>query len=272
MVARTYNRAQTLKRISANPPDAVIIDEQLPDGDGYTLCRTLTDENLISPSTPIFVALSGSPTRRDRIAALRANAWACLGEPVDAEELLAMLDVYVAAKLEADQARAQGLIDDATGVYNVRGLSRRAAELAGSAKRRKTALCCILLAPEVVPKGGRAHPAPPLWVLRSIATALRSATRHSDVIGRLSPNSFAVVAVDTDARQLAARLGAAIVARPANPSVPPLPRLRVRAGYHGVTADEKRSIDVGALMRQADDALKRARADSSRGWLQGDFG
>jgi GGDEF domain-containing protein len=191
---------------------------------------------------------------------------------VDAEELIAMLDVYVPAKLEADQARAQGLIDDATGVYNVRGLSRRAAELAASAKRRKTALCCILLAPEVVPKGGRAHPAPPLWVLRSIATALRSATRHSDVIGRLSPNSFAVVAVDTDARRLAARLGAAIVARPRNPSVPPLPRLRVRAGYHDVTADEKRSIDVGALMRQADDALRRARADSSRGWLQGDFG
>ena len=273
VVARTYNRAQTLKRISTNPPpDAIIIDEQLPDGDGYTLCRTLTDENLISPSTPLFLALSGPPTRRERIAALHANAWACLGEPVDAEELIAMLDVYVPAKLEADQARAQGLLDDATGVYNGRGLARRAEELAASATRRKTALSCVLLAPEVIVKGGHAHPTPPLWVLRSIATALRSATRHSDVIGRLSSNSFAVVALDTDARQLAARLGAAITAGPSNPSVPPLPRLRVRAGYHGVTADETRSIDVGALMHHADHALQQARADSSQGWLRGYVG
>jgi len=38
---RAYNRAQTLKRIRSNPPDAIIVDEQLPDGDGYTLCREL---------------------------------------------------------------------------------------------------------------------------------------------------------------------------------------------------------------------------------------
>ena len=99
VVAKTFNRAQTLKRISGNPPDALIIDEQLPDGDGYSLCRELSQESLISPSTPIFLALPRSPTRRDRVAALRAGAWACLGEPVDAEELMAMLDVYVPAKL-----------------------------------------------------------------------------------------------------------------------------------------------------------------------------
>src|SRR5437899_4470876 len=80
VVGKTFNRAQTLKRIRTNPPDAVIIDEQLPDGDGYALCRQLTDENLVSPSTPIFLALSRPPTRRDRIAALQASAWACLGE------------------------------------------------------------------------------------------------------------------------------------------------------------------------------------------------
>ena len=284
VVGKTFNRAQTLKRIRTNPPDAVIIDEQLPDGDGYALCRQLTDENLVSPSTPIFLALSRPPTRRDRIAALQASAWACLGEPVDAEELVAMLGVYVPAKLEADQARSQGLVDEATGVYNMRGLLRRADELAASATRRHVALCCVLLAPEIDGAGyvessdeaattePRDHPSPPLWVLRSIASALRSATRHSDAIGRLSTNSFAVVAVDTDAaqaRQMAERLGAAIVAKPASANVPPLPKLRVRAGYHGVAAADKTSVDVAALMQQADMALQRARADSSQAWLQG---
>jgi diguanylate cyclase (GGDEF)-like protein len=280
MVDGTFNRAHTLKRIRTNPPDALIIEEQLPDGDGYALCRELIDENLISPSTPIFLALSRSPTRRDRIAALQAGAWACLGEPVDAEELMAMLDVYVQAKLDADQARSQGLVDEATGVYNARGLLRRAEELAASATRRHVSVCCVLLAPEIedavaaVPSNGdtRDHPSPPLWVLRSIATALRTATRHSDAIGRLSTNSFGVVAVDTNAaqaRQLAERLGAAIVARPSSANVPPLPRLRVRAGYHGVAGGPEKSVDIATLMSQADSALQRARADSGEGWIQG---
>ncbi|HJS42192.1 MAG TPA: response regulator [Gemmatimonadales bacterium] len=284
VVGKSYNRAQTLKRVRNNPPDALIIDEHLPDADGYALCRELMEENLIAPSTPVFLAFSRSPTRRDRIAALQAGAWACLGEPVDAEELTAMLDVFVPAKLDADQARSQGLIDEATGVYNVRGLVRRAEELAASATRRHVAMGCILLAPEIETTRGTesgkgadgapngAHLPPPLWVLRNIAAALRSSTRHSDAIGLLETNAFAVVALDTDAlqaRQLAERLGAAIVAKPSSPSVPPLPRLQVRGGYHGVSGDAKRSVDAAALMKQADAALQRARADASHGWLQG---
>lgn len=286
VVGKSYNRAQTLRRVRNNPPDALIIDEHLPDADGYALCRELMEENLIAPSTPIFLAFSRSPTRRDRIAALQAGAWACLGEPVDAEELTAMLDVFVPAKLDADQARSQGLIDEATGVYNVRGLVRRAEELAASATRRHVAMGCILLAPEIeakngtesgkgadgAPKGAPSHASPPVWVLRNIAASLRSSTRHSDAIGLLDTNAFAVVALDTNAvqaRQLAERLGAAIIAKPSNPSVPPLPRLQVRGGYHGVSGDTKGSVDAAVLMQQADLALQRARADSTHGWLQG---
>ena len=191
VLRKTYNRAQALAQIRRAPPDAVIIDEQLPDGDGYVLCRELTEEGRISPSTPVFLALPRPPTRRDRLAALRAGAWACLGEPLDAEELLAALDVYVPAKLDADQARTQGLVDEVTGVYNVRGLTLRAQELAAQATRRHTALCCVLLAPDTEPApggggGGDGRPNDtPLWLVRRIAAALRAAGRQSDAIGRL---------------------------------------------------------------------------------------
>src|SRR5437899_7123451 len=140
VLRKTYNRAQALAQIRRAAPDAVIIDEQLPDGDGYVLCRELTEEGRLSPSTPVFLALSRAPTRRDRLAALRAGAWACLGDPLDAEELVAMLGVYVPAKLETDQARATGLVDESTGIYNARGLKRRAEELAAHAARSHSAL------------------------------------------------------------------------------------------------------------------------------------
>src|SRR3989442_12059003 len=66
---RAYNRAQTLKRIRSNPPDAIIVDEQLPDGDGYTLCRELNEENLVSPSTPVFLALPRADATRPACSA-----------------------------------------------------------------------------------------------------------------------------------------------------------------------------------------------------------
>ena len=261
---RAYNRAQTLRRIRSNPPDAIIVDEQLPDGDGYTLCRELNEENLVSPSTPVFLALPRSPTRRDRLAALQASAWVCLGDPLDAEELTAMLEVFVPAKLEADQARMRGLVDDVTGVYNLRGLTRRAEELAAQASRRHAALCCVLLKPEnerdADGGGGSTSPDPQPWLLRRIATALRSTVRHSDAIGRPDTSSFAVVAIDTDASQaqpLAERLAAAIVAAPTTLSVPRVPRLRVRVGWHSISEVHATPLDVAALIHQASVALER---------------
>jgi diguanylate cyclase (GGDEF)-like protein len=273
VVHKAYNRAQALTYIRHTPPDAVIVDEQLPDGNGYALCRELSHESLLPPSTPVFLALPRPPTRRDRLAALHAGAWACLSEPLDAEELIAMLEVFVSAKLDADQARAGSLVDEATGLYNLRGLTRRADELAADASRRQSALGCVYLMPEIDSSAG-AQGMPdelPLWLLRRIAMALRSTARHRDAIGRVGADSFAVVASDTDAsqaRQLATRLAAAVVAESVLPSVPRMPLLRVRAGCDGL-AQVHQQNDVKALMLHASIALQRARGDSANEWLQG---
>jgi GGDEF domain-containing protein len=199
---------------------------------------------------------------------LRAGAWACLGEPLDAEELVAMLGVYVPAKLEADHARATGLVDESTGVYNARGLKRRAEELAAHAARSHGALGCVLLAADT--ESG----SPPLALMRRIAAALRSTARQSDAIGRVGESAFAVVAVDTDAaqaRRLAQRLAAAILAEPASVGAPvmALQHFRVRAGFDGVPDFHTASIDSGELMLRATAALYRARSDSPEGWIQG---
>lgn len=273
VVHKTYNRAQTLARIRSNPPDAIIVDEQLPDGDSYELCRELTEQILISPSTPLFLSLPRPPTRRDRLAALHANVWACLGEPLDAEELVAMLEVFVPAKLDADEGRTRSLVDEATGFYNQRGLMRRAEELAAQAARRHSSLCCVLLVPEIeaAPEAAPEADGLPLWLLHRVAVALRSAARRSDAIGRLSTNAFAIVATDTDAsqsRRLAERLAAAIVVDPHTPSIPPVPRVRIRAGCHAVSDLGAGPQDVATLMSQAESALRRARADSQNGWIQ----
>jgi diguanylate cyclase (GGDEF)-like protein len=269
-VVKTYTRAQALQQAQGDPPDALIIDEHLPDGDGRELCQDLRANALITPSTPVFLSLPRPLTRRDRLTALAARAWACLGTPLDAEELLALLTVFVPAKLDADQARTDGLVDEATGVYNVRGLTRRARELAAHAARHHGALACVLLAPDPSPADAGVTDGAREAVARRIAAALKAAARHSDVIGRLGPGAFAVVAVDTDAeqaRQLAARLAAAIRAESDRPD-DPLPPFRLRAGCHGVPDFRTAAIDTVELMLRATSALERARANPRGAWLR----
>src|SRR5207245_1875356 len=109
-------------------------------------------------------------TRHDRVAALRAGAWGCLSEPFDAEEVLALIGTFGAAKLAADRARVAGLVDEETGLYNVRGLTRRAREVASHASRAHAALACVVLAPDAeVPEPDVAPGDLPPTVLQPLA-------------------------------------------------------------------------------------------------------
>jgi diguanylate cyclase (GGDEF)-like protein len=261
-----------LERARRDPPDAIIIDVRLSGGTGHELCRELRARQVVSPSTPILLTLPQTPTRRDRIAALNAGAWDCLGQPLAAEEVLALLDAFLPAKLDADHARADGLVDELTGLYNVRGLTRRAWELASDASRRRAALACVLLAPDPNPDEVDAGADDSQGVLlRRIAGTLRSTVRVSDAIGRLGPSAFAVVAVDTDsvqARLLAERLAQAILTEP-DPPAEPGPRFRLHGGWHGVPDFHAASIDTVELMLRATAALQKARSDPMGTWLRG---
>ena len=66
--------------------------------------------------------------------------------PLDAEELLAKLKVYLGAKLSSDRAYATGLIDPASGLYDVPGILMRVRELGLAARRHARALGCATVA------------------------------------------------------------------------------------------------------------------------------
>jgi PleD family two-component response regulator len=271
VVLASYTAQGTLLRAKRDQPDAIIVDAHLPDGSGHDLCHRLRSEALVTPSTPILVTLPKPPTRRDRLAALRAGAWACLSEPLDAEETLAILDALVSAKLDADHARSEGLIDDATGLYNARGLTRRARELASHATRARAPLACVVLAPEPSPEDPkRALGETPSAVVRQIARRLKAAGRRADAIGRLGLGTFAVVAPDTNAgqaRQLANRLRGAILA-PADASAPAHPAFGLDAGCYGVPDFHAAAIDAVEFVFRATAALRQARTDPAGGWLR----
>src|SRR5207302_2707195 len=215
-VLQERSAQHVLERARSTEPDLIIVDAELPDMPGADVCRTLRTDPRVSSSTPILLAVREPASRAQRLAARRAGAWECITPPHDADEILLRLQAYVRAKLDADRARAEGLLDPPTGLYNRQGLARRARELGSQAFREHGALACVAVAIDLeqgeAPAEGetaaQTEETDGAAVVRCV-NALKSSARLSDVIGRLSALEFAVLAPDTDsggARRLAERL------------------------------------------------------------------
>jgi diguanylate cyclase (GGDEF)-like protein len=263
-----------LERARSTEPDLIIVDAELPDMAGTELCRLLRGDPRVSSSTPILLAVREPASRTERIAALRAGAWECITPPHDADEILLKIGAYVRAKLDADRARAEGLLDPMTGLYNRQGLARRARELGSQAFRDHGPLACVVLAVDLEPHEVSPGQQGSGTVARCVQ-ALKTSARLSDVIGRLSPTEFAVLAPGTDAdgaRRLAERLAssvtgpgegtAAAAAAGATNSSP-----RVRCGYEAVANVGYAPIEPVDLLVRAAAAVRTGKMDSGS-WLR----
>lgn len=250
-------------------PDVILLGHRLPDVSGPDLCRVLRHDPRLGPGTPILITLPADAGAAERREALRANAWDVVTRPIDADELLDKLETFLQAKRHGDRAWAEGLLDGATALYNPQGLARRARELAAMAYRQRAPLACLAFAPKLE----ETSPAPDALAraIDHVARVLRLATRESDVVGRIGPAEFALVAPDTPeagavgcARRLAAEVGEA---RPPN-DARPLPRFRLYVGYDAVANVREAAVDGGELLSRATLALRSAEAAPSGEWIR----
>ena len=258
-----------LDRARTTEPDVLLVDQRLPDLAGVELCRALRADPRVSSSTPILLSFRDPATRTERLAALRAGAWECIAPPHDADEILLKIGAYVHAKLDADRARAEGLLDSATRLYNRQGLARRARELGAQAYRDHGALACVVFALDVDPPSGGSAPAAGPSLARRVQ-ALTGAARLSDVIGRLSGSEFAVLAPGTDAagaRRLAERLAASLASITAGEPPDGRSAPRVRCGYEAVSNVGYAPIEPVDLLVRAAAAVRTGKADSDS-WLR----
>src|SRR6266705_378263 len=260
-----------LERARTTEPDVILVDAELPDMPGVELCRTLRADPRVSSSTPILLMIREAATRAQRLAALRAGAWECIAPPHDADEILLKIGAYVHAKLDADRARTEGLLDAATGLYNRQGLARRARELGSQAFREHGPLACIVLALDVEPPEAAAAQQQGGTGLGRYVQAIKSAARLSDVIGRLSATEFAVLAPGTDAggaRRLAERLAQSIHTRTTPPDAArAAPAVRVRCGYEAVANMGYAPIEPVELLVRASAALRTGKPEAG-GWIR----
>jgi PleD family two-component response regulator len=191
-VIATGKRPQVLELARRYTPDGIVLDTSLDQraSDNLALCRALRAEAGVSRATPIILTTVGPALRTQQLDALRAGAWELRGDPLDMEELVLRLGVYVQAKLEVDRLGAEGLVDRASGLYNDTGMARRSTELAAFTAREGMPLACAVFQPaDGVLSSSAAD---------RLATAFQRAGRISDAVCRTGPAEFAVFAPATD--------------------------------------------------------------------------
>ena len=258
-VVRAYTGQQALERARSAHPDLIILDAQMPDMHGFEVCRALRDDPRFSATTPIVITTSGPSGRTQRLEAYRAGAWEFLGQPLDGEALLLKLATYLDSKRQVDQLREENLVDAGTGLYNMRGLARRAREIGSDAIRRRESLACVVLSPETdADAEGESIDEELSRLSDQVGAVFRQVGRGSDAIGRLGPAEFGVIAPATGADgavRLVDRLGGAVEAMRI-PVRGGERAVRIRAGYCAVPDFAESPIDAAELLLRATTALR----------------
>ena len=255
-VVRAYTGRQALERATALAPDLIILDIQLPDISGPDVCRLLRDDPVIGPGTPIILTTAGSSGRSRQAEALEAGAWDFATQPFDGPLLTLRIRNFLGAKAILSAARREALVDSETGLYNRRGLALKLGEVTAGARRRRESVACLVVSAgsaELVEAVNASEA-----LAASLAQAIRATVRGSDIVGRLSPLDFVIVAPTLNrdgALSLVDRFQRALAAaRPPGATAVPL-----RAGIAAMQEPDNLAPDD--LLNRAVSALDWATTD-----------
>ena len=262
-VVRAHTGRQAIDLAWRTHPDAIVIDSGMPDIGGVEVCRLLRRDARFSASTPIIVTTSGPAARAERLEAYRAGAWEYCTDPIDADQLLLKLETFIASKRELDQCHDDSLLDRDTGLYNVRGLTRRAQELGADASRRSAPLACVAVSATpnaTIDDGDVADVAH--RIAEHLGEIFRRTARVSDVIGHLGRSEFGIIAPSTAAAgavRLVERIQETVQAGPPVGDHP----IQVRAGYCAVPNFAESSVDAVELLLRAATALRHVKGSEN---------
>ena len=263
---------------SSPAPSLAIIDWMMPGVDGIELCRRIRQQPALAGM--YVMLLTGRDSRSDLVAGLDAGADDYMIKPIDIEELRARVQVGIrVANLQQRLAEQVSRLQDArdhlarlvstdalTGVHSRRSWF----ELGGAEYSRFTrydrrfSVMVIDLDFFKHVNDTFGHDAGDI-LLQRFADLLRVECRHSDVIGRLGGEEFAVLAPETSlasAQRMAERIRAAcrrlVVAVPAG---------EVRCSCSiGVSEAQAHDNGIERVLQRADAALYDAKRGGRDCW------
>ncbi|HXI01974.1 MAG TPA: diguanylate cyclase [Candidatus Saccharimonadales bacterium] len=240
-------------------PDVILLDIQMPDMDGYAVCRKLKADGRTA-HVPIVFLTARYRDHSEIARGLEVGAYDYVTKPFDTAELTARIGVMMRIRRAEDEARQASLTDSLTGLHNRRFLHHRLDEELSRSERHGVPLSAVMLDLDHFKKINDSHGhAVGDNALRDVAAILRKHIRKSDIAVRYGGEEFVLVLFSTDAeaaRMVAERVRADVeqlAVRHAGGEV----HLTVSVGIASFPENGIKTVDD--LMRRADEALYKAK-------------
>jgi diguanylate cyclase (GGDEF)-like protein len=192
VVAEASDAGEALEWTRTWPPDVILLDRFLPDGDGMELLAKLKAD-AVTRDVPV-VMVTSTPEREFVVEALRGGAHDYLTKPFLAEEVLARVQAALRMKALVDELRDLAAHDPLTGLRNRRGVAEQLTTWRAHCTRHGFPLAVVLLDLNGFKQVNDefSHAAGDR-VLRAVAEQLQASVRTEDVVGRWGGDEFLVL-------------------------------------------------------------------------------
>ncbi|NQT50972.1 response regulator [bacterium] len=190
---RASRLAEGMQRLDEGDIDIVLLDLGLPDSGGLD---TVKRAHAHAPDTPIIV-LTGHDDEVLGVSSVWMGAQDYLVKGQVDSTLLGRAIRYALGRQRLQtEARRASFIDEATGLYNLRGFLTLADQHVRLAQRKETALLILAVRVDGLADMGTATSRQEAnQVLLRVGSALRDTFRGSDVVAALEPGEFAALAI-----------------------------------------------------------------------------
>ena len=252
-----------LARAREEPPDAILLDVEMPRMDGWAVLKAIRQDPLLAEIPVIF--LSAHSRTEEVVQGLAMGAHDYLRKPFEPSELIARVTAALRVKELQDELRRRNAeldrlsrIDPLTGLFNRRHLVEQLLAVGSGSKRRQENFGVVMMDVDRFKRVNdtEGHAAGDA-VLREVADRIREVVRTEDVAARWGGEEFIVLHAPADVantRILAERLRAAMEERTVEIGEGRRIPITISAGF-AVGADE----DPESLIRRADEALYAAK-------------
>lgn len=265
-----YDAVEGFSLARSEQPDLVLLDLDMPNTDGMTLCRQLKAEYDLAMIPVIF--LTGTIDVQTKVQAFELGAVDYVTKPFDAVELKARVRAALRTKRYHDLLTTKAQIDALTGLWNRGYLNDRLAVETSVLERKGLPVAVAMVDIDHFKpiNDTYGHPFGDT-VIQRIADVLNHMSRDSDVVCRYGGEEFAIILRDTPsdgAMTVAKRMQEAVEAVDLSFGRTPVP-LTVSIGVAGSDQiEDVAAVSGERLLEAADRALYRAK-EAGRNRVEG---
>lgn len=257
--AGVTSAAKTLAFLKDRKPDLILLDVLMPDMDGYDLCRKIREDEANRAIPIIF--LTAKTDEKDILKGFESGGVDYITKPFNTSELLARVRTHIDLKQVREKLYELSITDDLTGLHNRRHFKHILRREISRSVRHGVDLCLGIIDIDhfKMINDTNGHETGDR-VLRALADVFNAAFRKCDITGRIGGEEFAVLLPETDLD------GAMLVTdrfreRVEQESGRLLDGVGTFTVSIGITQRAVDTDDIDSLMKQADQALYRAKRE-----------